>query len=63
MAKGSGVASNCPHCRYRETYFVDRWNARKNIALMKSFERGHTKEKSDISEALNALAAEQVAME
>jgi hypothetical protein len=53
------VASNCPHCRYRETYFVDRWNDRKNVVLMKSFERGHTEEKKDISEALAALAAEQ----
>lgn len=53
------VASNCPHCRYRETYFVDHWNDRKNIVLLKSFERGHTEEKRDISEALTALTAEQ----
>ncbi|MDP9438903.1 MAG: hypothetical protein M3P49_09180, partial [Actinomycetota bacterium] len=53
------VASNCPHCRYRETYFVDRWNDRKNVVLLKSFERGHTEEKTDISEALTALATEQ----
>ena len=53
------VASNCPHCRYRETYFVDHWNDRKNIVLLKSFERGHTEEKRDISETLTALTAEQ----
>lgn len=55
------IASNCPHCRYRETYFVDRWNDRKNVVLMKSFERGHTEEKADISEALTALTADQKA--
>lgn len=53
------VASNCPHCRYRETYFVDHWNDRKNVVLMKSFERGHTEEKADISEALGALTTEK----
>ncbi|MCA1731497.1 MAG: hypothetical protein LC751_19480 [Actinobacteria bacterium] len=39
------VASNCPTCRYRETYFLDRWNDRKGTTLMKSFERGHAEEK------------------
>jgi hypothetical protein len=53
------VASNCPHCRYRETYFVDGWNDRKNTALMKGFERGHKEERRDISEALALLAEEQ----
>jgi hypothetical protein len=53
------VASNCPHCRYRETYFIDRWNDRKGIALMKSFERGHAEERRDVSESLSALASEQ----
>ena len=53
------VASNCPRCRYRETYFVDQWNGRKNVVLMKSFERGHTEEKTDISEALAALSEAQ----
>ena len=38
------VASNCPSCRYRETYFIDRWNDRKGMAVLKSFERGHTEE-------------------
>ena len=50
------VASNCPHCRYRETYFIDRWDDRKGTVLMKSFERGHTEEKKDISGILAGLA-------
>lgn len=50
------VASNCPHCRYRETYFIDRWNDRKGTTLMKSFERGHTEERKDISASLTGLA-------
>ena len=49
------VASNCPNCRYRETYFIDRWNGRKGTVLMKSFERGHTEERRDISDSLVAL--------
>ncbi len=50
------VASNCPSCRYRETYFIDRWNDRKGITVLKSFERGHTEEQKEISGALAALA-------
>jgi hypothetical protein len=50
------VASNCPSCRYRETYFIDRWNDRKGTAVLKSFERGHTEEQKEISGALAALA-------
>lgn len=53
------VASNCTHCRYRETYFIDRWNDRKNTTLMKSFERGHTEERTDISDTLALLAEGQ----
>ena len=50
------VASNCTYCRYRETYFVDRWNDRKGTTLIKSFERGHTEERRDISDTLAKLA-------
>jgi hypothetical protein len=50
------IASNCPRCRYRETYFIDRWTDRKNTTLMKSFERGHTEERRDISDTLTLLA-------
>jgi len=53
------AASNCPFCRYRETYFVDRWNDRKGTALMKSFERGHTEERRDISDSLSALTGDR----
>jgi len=52
------VASNCPSCRYRETYFIDRWNDRKGMVVLKSFERGHTEEQKEISGALAALAEE-----
>jgi hypothetical protein len=54
------IASNCPRCRYRETYFIDRWNDRKGATLMKSFERGHTEERRDIPDYIMAtLASEQ----
>ncbi len=53
------VVSNCPHCRYRETYFIDRWDDRKGTVLMKSFERGHAEEKREISGVLAALAEGQ----
>jgi hypothetical protein len=53
------IASNCPRCRYRETYFVDRWNDREDTALMKCFEREHTEDRDDVSEFLTALASEQ----
>lgn len=43
---------NCPHCKVRETYFVDMWDQKRKIAKMKSFERGHTEDSSEISEAL-----------
>lgn len=43
---------NCPHCKVRETYFVDMWDQRRKVAKMKSFERGHTEDNADISEAL-----------
>lgn len=46
---------NCPHCKVRETYFVDMWDQRRGIAKMKSFERGHTENSSEISEALLSL--------
>ncbi|MGH3086154.1 MAG: hypothetical protein ACRDSJ_02400 [Rubrobacteraceae bacterium] len=49
------IASNCPRCRYRETYFVDRWNDRKGIVVMKSFERGHPEDRGDVSDSLARL--------
>ncbi len=53
------VASNCPHCRYRETYFIDRWDDRKGTVVLKSFERGHTEEKKEIAGTLASLAGAQ----
>ena len=46
------AAANCPRCLHRETYFIDRWDDRKGITLMKSFERGHTVNDSEVSDAL-----------
>lgn len=34
----------CPSCKTRETYFVDRWEGLGHQILLKSFERGHTRE-------------------
>ena len=47
------TAMNCPRCKLREMYFIDGWNRRKSRVWLKSFERGHTEERSDISEALD----------
>jgi hypothetical protein len=43
---------NCPRCKYRETYFIDRWNRSTGTAVLKSFERGHTLEDTEIAESL-----------
>jgi hypothetical protein len=53
------VATNCPRCLYRETYFIDRWDDRKGLALMKSFERGHTADDEQVAAELALLVAEQ----
>ncbi len=42
----------CSRCKVRETYFVDAWDTRKGIARMKSFERGHVMQSTEVSEAL-----------
>ena len=52
-------ASNCPHCRYRETYFIDRRDDRKGTVILKSFERGHTEEKKEIARNQTALVERQ----
>ena len=49
------VASNCPNCRYRETYFIDQWNDRKGTVVLKSFERSHTEENKEIASTLASL--------
>lgn len=43
----------CSHCKVRETYFIDAWDTRRNIARLKSFERGHTATSTEVSEALS----------
>ncbi|HZG64194.1 MAG TPA: hypothetical protein VEY13_11900 [Rubrobacteraceae bacterium] len=43
---------NCSHCKVKETYFIDMWDQRRGTARMKSFERGHTRSDSQISDAL-----------
>ena len=53
------VAFNCPNCRYRETYFIDRWDDRKGMVTLKSFERGHTEEKEDVASTLASLVVAQ----
>ena len=47
----------CSHCKARETYFIDAWDTRRGTARMKSFERGHTKNSAEVSEALEEWAA------
>ena len=47
---------HCPHCKMRETYFIDAWSPGKT-AKLKSFERGHTEEKPDIAEELSGWFA------
>ena len=48
------VAKNCPNCKTRETYFLDKWNRNKNIAYLKSFERGHEEATNDIVQHMGA---------
>lgn len=42
----------CSHCKARETYFIDAWDTKKGVARLKSFERGHTANSAEVSEAL-----------
>ncbi|CAN5661482.1 hypothetical protein BH20ACT11_BH20ACT11_10280 [soil metagenome] len=49
---------NCPHCKVRETYFVDMWDTRRSVAKMKSFERGHTEDSAEVSETLAEIQRE-----
>jgi hypothetical protein len=47
------VAKNCPHCKTRETYFLDKWDRNRNIGFFKSYERGHEEKGSDIFEQMH----------
>ncbi len=48
------ISSTCPRCDVVETYFVDAWDRKKNVARMKSFEKGHTFDSEGVFEALTA---------
>ena len=48
----------CPHCKARETYFIDRWQP-GSTALLKSFERGHVQEDGTVAERLTNLAGDE----
>lgn len=37
----------CPDCKFRETYFIDRWEGPGKRTVLKSFERGHTHDGDD----------------
>lgn len=42
------VAKNCPRCKTRETFFLDKWDRGKGLASRKSFERGHEDETDEV---------------
>ena len=46
------MPTTCSDCNIRETYFIDSWDRRRNTARMKSFERGHTISKPEVSDSL-----------
>jgi hypothetical protein len=48
------VARNCPNCKTRETYFLDKWDREKGIASLKSFERGHEEKANDVVENMES---------
>ncbi len=48
------VARNCPRCKTRETFFLDKWNRNKGTAMRKSFERGHEEETNDVVQNMGA---------
>jgi hypothetical protein len=47
---------NCPRCKWRETYYIDSWNAEKDSAEIKSFERGHMEVRPELARALREWA-------
>lgn len=53
------TAMNCPRCKLKEIYFIDGWDTRKDRVWLKSFERGHTEERSDIAQVLEKWKNEQ----
>lgn len=48
------TAQNCPMCKTREIYFIDRCDSRPGKkTILKSFERGHVEENEEVAEALH----------
>jgi hypothetical protein len=47
------VAMNCSKCDTKETFFVDAWDRSRNLARLKSFERGHAANDSEVADALS----------
>ena len=47
------VPHNCPQCKNREFYFVDRWQGEGKPATLKSFEQGHTQSVDEVGMALS----------
>jgi len=43
---------NCPRCKWRETYYIDSWNAEKGSTEIKSFERGHMEVRPELCPVL-----------
>ncbi len=49
------TVQNCPSCKTRETYFIDRWRGKGEVAHLKSFERGHVEQSPEIGTGLSVL--------
>ncbi len=47
------VPITCPECETDETYFIDAWDRKRDVARMKSFEKGHTVGDPGISGSLS----------
>jgi len=49
------VPYNCPQCKNREFYFIDRWQGKTGPATLKSFEHGHSQSINEIGNALGTV--------
>jgi len=48
------IPRDCPTCKTREIYFVDKWQGKGDVAILKSFERGHNLKDAEIGTALES---------
>jgi hypothetical protein len=48
------TVQHCPECRFREFYFIDRWDGEH--ATLKSFERGHQEKSAAIGNDLTSYS-------